>query len=132
MSNLLGGYLSATFNPLSGAPTTVEYLVVAGGGGSGSNGGGGGAVGSSYGGIGGAGGTASGGDINIVGGKGQDGYANDLPSYVPASGGSSAFIGVTCAPGQSGSDNSGSGGGSQKSYGTAAGNGGSGLIIIEY
>ena len=41
MSNLLGGYLSATFNPLSGAPTTVEYLVVAGGGGSGSNGGGG-------------------------------------------------------------------------------------------
>jgi hypothetical protein len=96
------------------------------------NGGGGGAVGSNYGGIGGAGGTASGGDINIVGGKGQDGSANDLPSWVPASGGSSAFIGVTCAPGQSGSNNSGSGGGSQKTYGTAAGNGGSGLIIIEY
>jgi hypothetical protein len=36
---------SATFNPLSGAPTTVEYLVVAGGGGGGgftSGGGGGG------------------------------------------------------------------------------------------
>jgi hypothetical protein len=30
---LLGGFLSATFNPLSGAPTTVEYLVVAGRGG---------------------------------------------------------------------------------------------------
>ena len=37
MSNLLGGYLSATFNPLSGAPTTVEYLVVAGGGGGGTS-----------------------------------------------------------------------------------------------
>jgi hypothetical protein len=35
MRNLLGGYLSATFNPLSGAPTAVEYLVVAGGGGGG-------------------------------------------------------------------------------------------------
>ena len=35
MSSLLGGYLSATFNPLSGTPTTVEYLVVAGGGGGG-------------------------------------------------------------------------------------------------
>jgi hypothetical protein len=31
---LLGGFLSATFNPLAGdKPTTVEYLVVAGGGG---------------------------------------------------------------------------------------------------
>ena len=38
---LLGGFLSATFNPLAGdKPSTVEYLVVAGGGsggGSGSN-----------------------------------------------------------------------------------------------
>ena len=34
-SSLLGGFVSATFNPLSGAPTTVEYLVVAGGGGGG-------------------------------------------------------------------------------------------------
>jgi hypothetical protein len=32
--SLLGGYLSATFNPLaSGVTSTVEYLVVAGGGG---------------------------------------------------------------------------------------------------
>jgi len=35
MSSNLGGFISATFNPLSGAPTTVEYLVVAGGGGGG-------------------------------------------------------------------------------------------------
>ena len=34
--SLLGGYLSATFNPLtSGVTSTVEYLVVAGGGGGG-------------------------------------------------------------------------------------------------
>jgi len=32
---LLGGFLSATFNPLSGTATEVEYLVVAGGGGAG-------------------------------------------------------------------------------------------------
>ena len=37
MSANLGGYISATFNPLtSGVPATVEYLVVAGGGGGGS------------------------------------------------------------------------------------------------
>ena len=33
MSANLGGFISATFNPLSGAPTAVEYLVVADGGG---------------------------------------------------------------------------------------------------
>ena len=33
MASNLGGFISATFNPLSGAPTAVEYLVVAGGGG---------------------------------------------------------------------------------------------------
>jgi len=34
--SLLGGYISATFNPLtSGVTSTVEYLVVAGGGGGG-------------------------------------------------------------------------------------------------
>ncbi|CAB5218322.1 hypothetical protein UFOVP218_1, partial [uncultured Caudovirales phage] len=34
--NLLGGYISSTFNPLtSGVTSTVEYLVVAGGGGGG-------------------------------------------------------------------------------------------------
>ena len=42
---LLGGFLSATFNPLSGTPTTVEYLVVAGGGGGGGSYGGGGGAG---------------------------------------------------------------------------------------
>jgi hypothetical protein len=41
---LLGGFLSATFNPLSGTATEVEYLVVAGGGGAGSGGGGGGGL----------------------------------------------------------------------------------------
>ena len=97
------------------------------------NGGGGGAVGSSFAGAGGAGGTASGGDINIVGGKGQDGYADGSGvAYVAASGGSAAFVGVTCSPGTSGSNNSGSGGGSQKTFPGSAGNGGSGLIIIEY
>ena len=46
MSNLLGGLLSATINPLTGLTTsTVEYLVVAGGGGGGYLGGGGGAGG---------------------------------------------------------------------------------------
>ena len=34
-ASLLGGFLSATFNPLSGTATEVEYLVVAGGGGGG-------------------------------------------------------------------------------------------------
>ena len=33
--SLLGGILSATYNPLAGSPSTVEYLVVAGGGGGG-------------------------------------------------------------------------------------------------
>ena len=32
MSNQrLGGIISATYNPLAGSPSTVEYLVVAGG-----------------------------------------------------------------------------------------------------
>ena len=31
MSANLGGFISANFDPLSGKPTTVEYLVVAGG-----------------------------------------------------------------------------------------------------
>ena len=47
---LLGGFLSATFNPLSGTATAVEYLVVAGGasgGGSTSYNGGGGGTGGS-------------------------------------------------------------------------------------
>ena len=48
---LLGGFLSATFNPLAGdKPSTVEYLVVAGGGGGGGY----------FGGIGGGGGGAGG------------------------------------------------------------------------
>ena len=50
MSANLGGFISATFDPFSGKPTTVEYLVVAGGGGGGGyfgavGGGGGGAGG---------------------------------------------------------------------------------------
>ena len=46
MSNLLGGLLSATINPLTGLTTsTVEYLVVAGGGGGNTLAGGGGGAG---------------------------------------------------------------------------------------
>lgn len=38
MSSRLGSFISLTFNPLSGVPTSVEYLVVVGGGGGGNNG----------------------------------------------------------------------------------------------
>ena len=50
MSNLLGGLLSATINPLTGLTTsTVEYLVVAGGGsGAGSNSPGAGEIGRAH------------------------------------------------------------------------------------
>ena len=58
MSNLLGGLLSATINPLTGLTTsTVEYLVVAGGGG------GAGSQGANYGG----GGGGAGGLLSAVG-----------------------------------------------------------------
>jgi hypothetical protein len=45
MSANLGGFISATFDPFSSKPETVEYLIVAGGGGTSVNAGGGGADG---------------------------------------------------------------------------------------
>ena len=75
--------------------------------------------------VGGAGGIASGGDINLTG---TTGGQSSSPGGV---GGSAPLIGVGTYLYEDGSPNSGSGGGgSGTAY--AGGNGGSGLIIIEY
>ena len=106
MSNLLGGLLSATINPLTGLTTsTVEYLVVAGGGG-----GGGQSNSDQFGGGGGAGGLltatgyaiTAGSAITVTVGAGGAGGSNAAGS----AGVSSVFGSITATSGGYGGRNS--------------------------
>ena len=114
MSNLLGGYLSATFNPLSGAPTTVEYLVVAGGGGGGYD------------------------QNGYSGSGGGSGGGYFVPSYPASAGGGnsgyaeSSTVNTPSGNGLSGTGGGGGGGGNNNTAGQIGGNGGSGIVIIRY
>ena len=81
---------------------------------------------------GGIGGTASGGILNIQGSGGDNGDLTGQNSYAAGSGGGAPFIGATTKISQNGSANSGSGGGGGIFTSTTGGNGGTGLVIIEY
>jgi hypothetical protein len=116
MSANLGGFISATFDPFSSKPETVEYLVVAGGGG--------GAAQNNSGGGGGAGGllTAAGfavtaGANNTItvgaggaggsGARGANGVNSVFSSIICTGGGGGGYT----SPGTDGSLSGGSGGG---------------------
>lgn len=126
-----GGSGGSSYNQSggNGVNTTIVYnlITLTAGGGSGGSGGAGFAS------TGGNGGTSSSGDINLSGTKGQNGYA-DTNYANQCFGGSAPFIGVLSAAGVSGNTNSGSGGGGSLNFGSTSngGNGGSGLVLIEY
>lgn len=143
-----GGSGGASISVITVVPGTVYTVTVGSGGGASSagtassfsgpgittitGGGGSGAGTSPNQWSGGDGGTASGGTLNIQGSSGQNGDLTASNSYAAGSGGGAPFIGATTKVSQNGSANSGSGGGGGIFSSTSGGNGGTGLVIIEY